>query len=116
MTKLITIIVAAGLLASCASEKAVRVTNETAVAAVQSRARSEPIYYNGRTYQFEMKPDPAGGFSLSVGGMKANQEQDAYAVTTSSLRYYACPDGQTGVLDGPQKYVGGLWVAHGHCG
>jgi hypothetical protein len=102
-------------LAACSENKGVRVQNEEQVAAVQSRARSEPIFYNGKTYQFELAPDGAGNFALAVGGMSAKQQKDAVNVATSSLRYYACPEGQTGTLTGAPSYADGKWRMTGAC-
>jgi hypothetical protein len=115
MNKLICIPLALSL-AACVSDNNVRVTNERAVAAVQTQARSEPVYYNGKTYQFGLDPDGAGGFGLSVTGMTAGQQKDAVAVATSAMRYFACPDGQNGRLDNTPHFENGRWQMHAKCG
>ncbi len=115
MKKLICIPIAF-CLAACVTDNNVRVTNESTVAAVQTQARSEPVYYNGKTYQFGLNPDGAGGFGLSVAGMHAGQQKDAVAVATSAMRYFACPDGQNGHLDNAPRFDNGRWLMHAKCG
>ena len=99
---------------ACTKKEPVRITTDTA-APVQ-KARSEPIFYNGKTYQLNLTPTGDGLFAMSVAGMSAKQRKDAEAVATSSLRYFACPDGQTGVLQGAPDYTGGLWKMQARCG
>jgi hypothetical protein len=94
--------------------KEVRITND-AVAAVQTKARSEPIFYNGKTYQLDFAPNDSGNFDMIVVGMSETQEADAKAVATSSLRYFACPDGQTGKLIGSPKYAAAKWRMTARC-
>jgi hypothetical protein len=79
-------------------------------------ARSEPIFYNGKTYQFNLMPLTNGQFDLTVNGMTGAQQKDAVAVATSSLRYFACPDGKTGKLANTPAYVDGLWKMAARCG
>lgn len=115
MNKLMMSGIAMLLLAACAENQGVRVASDAPVAEVQSRSRSEPIFYNGKTYQFDLQPDGAGKFALSVSGMSAKQQKDAVNVATSSLRYYACPEGQTGSLTSTPSYSAGKWRMSGAC-
>jgi hypothetical protein len=94
--------------------KDVRITND-GPAEVQTKARSEPIFYNGKTYQLDFVPDDSGNFKMSVAGMSKAQESDAKAVATSSLRYFACPDGQTGKLVGLPEYTDAKWSMTARC-
>jgi hypothetical protein len=82
---------------------------------VVTKSRSEPIFYNGKTYQLDY--DYAGGaFAMRVSGMGPKQQKDAVAVATSSLGYFACPDGQKGRLEGVPSYDAGQWKMSARCG
>jgi hypothetical protein len=106
------------LLAACSRpESSVRVTAEKPVpAAPVLAARTEPIFYNGKTYQFKLSPLAGGNYGLAVNGMSAGQQKDAVAVATSSLRYFACPDGKTGKLTSQPRYTGSTWAMSARCG
>jgi hypothetical protein len=103
-------------LSACSqSPSVVRITNEPAVAQVQAKPRSEPVFYNGKTYQLDFAPDAGGGYAMSVSGMSAKQEKDAVAITTSSLRYFACKDSQTSKLLSQPAYTDSKWKLTVHC-
>jgi hypothetical protein len=103
-------------LSACSqSPSTVRITNEPAVAQVQAKSRSEPVFYNGKTYQLDFAPDAGGGYAMSVSGMSAKQEKDAVAITTSSLRYFACKDSQTSKLLSQPTYTDSKWKLTAHC-
>ena len=93
---------AAAVLASC-SEPQVRITNDKP-APQQVAPRSEPIFYNGKTYRLDFSPKGSGVYDMAVSGMSSKQQKDAEAVATSSLGYYACPDGQRGKLQNKPAY------------
>jgi hypothetical protein len=112
----ITIVLLAVLLAACSQKKEARITTEDAVADVQNTRRSEPIFYNGKTYRFELDPTSAGQFALKVSPMTAAQEKDAVAVATSSLGYFACPEGKKGKLTGKPRFAGSAWTMQAVCG
>ncbi len=78
-------------------------------AAPLAKQRSEPIFYNGKTYQLDFGQNPSGQYNVAVNGMTAKQQKDAEAISTSALRYYACKDSQTSKLNGAPEYVGGQW-------
>jgi hypothetical protein len=105
-------------LAACQStDNGVRISAEKAApAAVVAKARSEPIFYNGKTYQLDFSPVGGGTFAMAVGGMSAKQEKDAVAVATSSLRYFACPEGKSGKLSSKPAYANGNWKMQARCG
>lgn len=106
-------------LAGCNNEaNGVRISAEKAAAPapVVARPRSEPIFYNGKTYKLDFAPTGGGAFAMAVGGMSAKQEKDAVAVATSSLRYFACPEGKTGKLTNKPAYTGGAWKMQARCG
>lgn len=96
----------------------VRISTEKAAVprGVVMKPRSEPIFYNGKTYQLDFVPGEGGAFNMAVKGMSAKQEKDAVAVSTSSLRYFACPDGMTGRLLGKPAYDGAAWKLQARCG
>lgn len=102
------------LAAGCSSGKKFRMTSEHTV---QTKARSEPIFYNGKTYRLDYAyAEERQSFDMKVSGMSAKQEKDAIAVATSSLRYFACLDGQQGQLIGAPAYDGGVWNLQAKCG
>lgn len=94
----------------------VRISSEKAAPApAVTGPRSEPVFYNGKTYQLDFRPGSGGTFDMAVGGMSAKQEKDAVAVATSSLRYFACPEGKTGKMTGKPAFVGGAWKIQARC-
>jgi hypothetical protein len=113
------IILAAGLVACTQKDSGVRVSSQKPVAkaaAPKPVARSEPVFYNGKTYRMNLTPQAGGVFDLAVSGMSDGQQKDAVAVATSSLRYFACPDGKTGKLTSTPSYTGGRWNMSARCG
>ena len=102
-------------LAACESKSSVRITNDQPVA-VQTKSRSEPIFYNGKTYHLDFTSSGGNDFAMAVSGMGAGQKKDAVAVATSSLGYFACPDGQKGHLTGEPVYSGDKWRMQAKCG
>jgi hypothetical protein len=114
MKKFLLVALAVGL-AACASKPEIKV-NKTGPQTVQTKSRSEPIFYNGKTYQLDYSYlEGQGAFDMRVSGMGPKQQKDAVAVATSSLRYFACPDGQTGKLQGQPAYDSGLWKMQARC-
>lgn len=105
-------------LAGCNNEASgVRISTEKASAPpVALKPRSEPIFYNGKTYHLDFAPSAEGHFDMAVAGMTAKQEKDAVAVATSSLRYFACPDGKSGQLTSKPAYAAGAWKMKARCG
>jgi hypothetical protein len=95
--------------------KDVRITDASAVAKVQSTSRSEPIFYNGKTYQFDLTPNGNGDFALKVSPMSAAQQKDAVQLATSSLGYYACVDGRAGKLVSGPSFAGKTWKMTAKC-
>ena len=103
------------LLAGCGGPD-VRVTNGSAQT-VQTKSRSEPIFYNGKTYKLDYSySQSASHFDMKVSGMGPKQRNDAIAVATSSLRYFACPESQKGHLIGEAAYVDKAWTLQARCG
>lgn len=104
--------------AGCAEKSKVAVTSRTQT--VQTTSRSEPIFYNGKHYRLRYDyVDALSAFNMKVSGetarMTDGQEKDAVAIATSSLRYFACPDGQSGQLVSKPKYSDGVWAMQARC-
>ena len=106
---------AAAVLAACSQDPAVRITREKK-APPAAAARSEPIFYNGKTYRLDFSPRDAGVYDMAVSGMTAKQRKDAEAVATSSLGYFACPEGQRGKLQNTPSYADAKWRMQARCG
>jgi hypothetical protein len=91
--------------------------NRNGPATVQTNSRSEPIHYNGRTYQLDYDFDETQKlFAMRVSGLGAKQQKDAVNIATSSLGYFACPDGQRGKIQDAPIYEGGTWTLFARCG
>lgn len=106
------------LVACSEPSSGVRVTTvepQAAPAVVQAQPKSEPVFYNGKIYQVAFAPDPAGGYAMSVSGMQVSQQKDAVAVSTSSLRQFACKEKQSGKLLTQPTYSDNKWRMTAHC-
>jgi hypothetical protein len=115
LNRLVLPFAAALLLAGCKSDNTVRITSDAPVAKAQP-ARSEPIFYNGKTYHLDFSPASGGIYNMAVSGMGPKQKKDAVAVATSSLGYFACPDGQRGKLQNEPAYAEAKWRMQARCG
>lgn len=104
-------------LAACNSDPAIRITNDKPVAVKPvAQSRSEPIFYNGKTYRLDFSPAGGGTYNMAVSGMSPKQKSDAVNVATSSLAYFACPDGQRGKLQSEAAYADAKWRMTAKCG
>lgn len=116
MKRIVLLAAAAAVLAGCKTDSSVRVTNDKPQK-VQMASRSEPIFYNGKTYHLDFSPvGQSGLFNMAVSGMGPKQKSDAVAVATSSLGYFACPDGQKGRLQNEPAYAASKWQMQARCG
>ncbi len=119
MNHIVKLVPVAIILAGCSqSTSGVRITQEAAQASptvVQAAPKSEPVFYNGKVYQINFAPDPAGGYAMAVSGMSAAQQKDAVAVSTSSLRQFACREKQSGKLLTQPIYSENKWRMTAHC-
>lgn len=113
------LLVAAGiLLASCGNDPGVRIVSgkTKSTAAPAPASRSEPVFYNGKTYRLDFSQRSGGVYDMTVSGMTAKQQKDAEAVATSSLGYFACPEGQRGMLQASPAYADAKWRMQARCG
>jgi hypothetical protein len=116
MNRFATFCIATLALTACNQKpKDVRITDVSAVAKVQSTSRSEPIFYNGKTYQFDLSPTGDGQFAIKVSPMTAAQQKDAVQLAISSLGYYACVDGRAGRLVAGPSFAGKTWKMTARC-
>ena len=105
MKKIALVICGFALLAGCTTGS--KVTFNRGAATVQTASRSEPIFYNGKTYQLDYNYiEGKAAFDMKVSGLGPKQQQDAMNISTAALSYFACPDGQRGKLIGMPIYVG----------
>jgi hypothetical protein len=108
---------ALALLAACSQKEAgdVRFTHNAA-SPVQTASRSEPVFYNGRTYRLDYSyQTTSNSFDARVSGMKQTQMADAVGLTTSAIGHFACPSGR-GKLAGTPSYETGVWSVPAACG
>ncbi|MBI2719116.1 MAG: hypothetical protein HY245_07175 [Rhizobiales bacterium] len=106
---------AVATLAACARDNNVSITRGTPT--VQTQARSEPVFYNGKTYRLDYAfNDASQSFDLKVNGMGAKQQKDAAALASSALGHFACPSSKPARLLAAPSYAGGVWSVAGRCG
>jgi hypothetical protein len=120
MKNLAIALLAVWLLTACTNQNSgVRVSRDAppkpALAPV-AKARTEPIFYNGKTYTLSFSPGSSGVYAVSLRGMSDSQQKDATNVATSAIRYFACPDGKTGKLVEKPRYVENVWRMTARCG
>jgi hypothetical protein len=105
----------AALLAACAAKSKVDITRG-GDAAIQTNSRSEPIFYNGKTYQLDYVFNQGQNlFDMKVSGLGPKNRQDAVNIATSALGYYSCPSGRRGALQGEPTFSGGKWDLKAKC-
>jgi hypothetical protein len=121
MNRFSLIIAAASLSACSQSPSAVRITNDVPTPKkmperVAIASRSEPVFYNGKTYQVNIAPLASGTYTVAIAGMSAGQQKDATGLSTSAFHHFTCKDSQkTNILTKP-AYAGGQWALTAKCG
>jgi hypothetical protein len=118
MKKALLITLCLSLAACSQKDNGVRVAvDKPAVKATpKAVSRSEPVFYNGKTYRVDLTPGQNGIYNVAVNGMSDAQQNDAVAVATSSVRYFGCPDGKTGKLNDTPLFDGKSWKMSTRCG
>jgi hypothetical protein len=117
----ILIISAVAISACTQSPNSVRITNDVPQAPVVmapkplKAARSEPVFYNGKTYKLNMSPNDAGHYNVSVVGMSAGQAKDARAFTNTAFHHFNCKDSQRTKFISQPNYVDGQWQSQAAC-
>ena len=104
------------LLTACSQEPAgVRIVSGADSAPNLTQAKTEPIFYNGKTYQVSVAPAPDGAATIQIAGMGPAQARDASGLATSALHHFTCKDSQKAVLNAAPIFSDGTWQATGHC-
>jgi hypothetical protein len=111
------ILVAAFALAACSSgDNGVQVTAVQPAPKPVAPGRTEPIFYNGKTYSLKFTPADNGGYFVAISGMSSAQQNDATGLTTSAFHHYYCKDSQrTRILASP-SYADSKWNSVTQCG
>ncbi len=113
------IIILSLVLAGCSSEPSgVRIAKETVAPpapAPVAAAKSEPVFFNGKTYNFSVAPDGQGTYALAIAGMTASQTKDANQLSSTAFHHFTCKDSQKASLVAPPVYDGKKWTARARC-
>lgn len=106
------------LLSACSHDSAgIRIAHDApaqAPAAVMA-ARTEPVFFNGKTYSMGLSPDGQGGYAISVAGMSGTQGKDAAELTKTAFHHFTCKDSQTAKFASSPSFDGSKWNSHGRC-
>jgi hypothetical protein len=82
---------------------------------IVATSKSEPVFYNGKTYKVDMGPLSAGTYAIAISGMSAKQGKDAEGLTSSAFHHFTCKDSQnTNFLTKP-AYDGVQWNSTAKC-
>jgi hypothetical protein len=105
------------VLAACSSnDNGVHITNVQPAPKPTAPGRTEPIFYNGKTYSLQFTPTDAGSYMVAISGMAATQQKDASGLTTSAFHHFYCKDSQrTKILAAP-AYADSKWNSVTQCG
>ena len=102
-------------LMACSNQPKVEITHNSG--AVQTQSRSEPVFYNGKTYRLDYSfNNSTQAFDLRVSGMGAKQQKDAGDLASSALGHFACPTNRRAQLLNAPSYAGGVWAMAAKCG
>ena len=116
MTRLFAVFLIVALSGCSRDPAGIRITQEAPPSKAETQPRSEPVFYNGKTYQLDFAPAPVGGYAMTISHMSAAQRKDAEAVATSALRQFACKAGQQAKLLTEPNYASGQWHMMTVCG
>ncbi len=108
------------LTACTQSPSSVRITQDEPASKAQPApprvSKSEPVFYNGKTYKVDLSPLGTGAYAVAVYGMAASQQKDALGLTTSAFHHFTCKDSQTTKFISKPSYLAGQWMATVRCG
>jgi hypothetical protein len=118
--KFLPLVLSFSCLAACSQNQPdVRLTSQSSTqrpVVAKAVSRTEPVFYNGKTYRVTLESEASGSFKVAVDGMSSAQQKDAVAVATSTVRYFGCPDGKTGKLLNTPRHDSGSWLMSARCG
>lgn len=111
---------AAWVLAACAQKPALEVVTKPPPPKAVTKSRSEPVFYNGHNYLLKYDFDANKGlFDVRIAGtskpLGPSDRKAAADIVSGSLRYFACPDGQTGRISGSPAFAAGTWQMQARC-
>ena len=111
------VVAACLLLAACSQDPSgIRLIQEKQTEANAAiNAKTEPVFYNGKTYQVSLAPVGDGHTSVRIADMGPRQVKEATALATSALHHFACKDSQKAELAAPPAFEGTGWSASGTC-
>ena len=120
MNRNLCLIVSAAILSACASSpSAVRITRDEPVSAqpkAAPQAKTEMVFYNGKTYNVGFTPMSGGTYLVTVAGMSAAQAKDANGLSTSAFHHFTCKDSQKTKLLAKPSFANGRWSLTARCG
>jgi hypothetical protein len=120
MKKQILIIASLALAACSQSPSSVRITQDvpTPVQPVRKLvvSKSEPVFYNGKTYRVDLSPAGEGSYVVAVAGMGAAQEKDAMGLSRSAFHHFTCKDSQSTKFLTKPIYNDKQWSLTAKCG
>lgn len=114
----IALIAALIALTACSqSPSAVRITQSEPDVKPQSvvKARTEPVFYNGKTYQVAITPDASGNTRISIAGMSEKQAKDATGLGSSAFQHFSCRESQRAHVVSTPIYTEGQWNLAARC-
>jgi hypothetical protein len=118
MNRIVLFATVMALTACTQSPSAVRITQDEPAVKPQPtvKARSEPVFYNGKTYQVAMSPDASGNSTISISGMSDKQAKDASGLGTSAFQHFSCRESQRAHIVTQPSYADGTWNLAARCG
>jgi hypothetical protein len=117
MNRIVLIVALMGLTACSQSPSAVRITQDQPELkpVPMIKARSEPVFYNGKTYQVALSPNGSGITSISISGMSDKQSKDADGLGSSAFQHFACRESQRAHIVSQPAYADGSWSLSARC-
>lgn len=105
-------------LSACSQSPNVRITQDQPVVKPPSpiKSRSEPVFYNGKTYQVAIAPDSSGLAKVTISGMSDKQAKDASGLGSSAFQHFSCRESQKAHIKSPPIYANGQWNLMTRCG
>lgn len=106
------------LTACSQSPSSVRITQSEPALKIQPtlKARSEPVFYNGKTYQIALVPDATGLTMVTISGMSDKQSKDASGLGSSAFQHFSCRESQKAHIQSQPNYANGQWNLTARCG